>query len=1778
VSTGNQQTLQRYARPILISSSKDDQNVPFSYQEWVSAYRGIISGQEFNQYNDYLINWYKDQNNKVTDTKLQLKINYLTLLRQLQLFFTQEEAENWYNQVNIEDEKEILLAIPYFARKLRDISLYYLQLRETIKQSRFQYNQIGTEVGLTREIQKYILLNYTQKPTNSITLPASLWKNAPDLSAVKENINIQIEELYDTNTYLDRSPSQPLSSYFDLNTPELLNFLQQKGLNSSSIDWIYQLGVYDLSANIQDETEFDYPLFAELVKQVSEKYLGSEKYLMTQTVLSTDVFNYEIPVSEGNNFFYWPTGTYESLVKISPKLQSIPLTATNIEDVATAGKTLPEADTIFVKTTRGVKGAWLRFEDVVDSKNTMLATLDGQTKTEFRFPFPGYGLSAEDTGWTGYSLQTDPRFFFLDKNTQQLISNEYWTNSFELTSCIPIKINNTTLINNKAYANKNYNFADKITVWENPPEYNSQTFTNEAKETWLYQFDKTDISIKPNSQSVVVWPYKSINASTNFPEYFPENLTDICTPTPVSAIDFTYAMPGNALSSADVIYKIKNFKDGIDNAVECFWLSGSETSGYSRDVSQIKQNTLQGIFSSGEYTRFVWEGSNNFNLNTVFRTLQHQPDCPFVNTSNIDYEQFDLCECKQVNFTPFGHPGRTYNDNNSFCDFIVEDTVTPNDLDLTVWKDSSGVPYLSSLQFFWYNTSSEVGWGTGRWVAGGQTRSRNCLLKQGKTYIYYRANLKDKSLSVKKLPDLVVRHSYNTYSSNYGSKHIWIRGIKTENGTWVSSNVPSETIIYPGDILLYDRKPSHKINYNGVIAVQQDISENRGSIWSNYNYISIDKNKQIVITYPTTTYSGMSASNQFDLSGQTPVVGLNNIVNILDWEITAPDGTATIIRNRSSAIFNPVLEGVYTTKVRVITSATVPPRYNYNITSTAFTFFYQNTGIYTFEGIPPITAVSPFVNVPTLTSYNISLPGYVLNTPLQGWDYSRSVSRQFITVRNAGAKPFWAKTYLNKDENTKFKGINKWGTPKRIIDGYNIITQPEISDIVLTPGSKISYERNYPTKLEWRQPVNLIATSNKKIWCDLEFTTNTTSNLAYQLNNYKTELVVSPKTTPSTIILENFVDNEPVEIYYNALNPFVWNISALAEIPTVVTPGLSALLALRSNAPWANLSNQNYPTVAVLPAFDNLYTVPDIGGYFTPKNLGASIYTDQDFLLTLNSYTSSFFSKTDALRGFSKQDQLTPYSITVNNTWQKEPIVSGPIAGTNKKKVFKKYQKFIPYQSNFETNNQSQIGLLTPNSKQTPWAGKENPEWGDLMNYPVSFTGELNVSKWADSQILKKTGLQVYNWCTDIFGNQYGLYKDIKNVPLIKQKDIYGRIWVRDNSQFVSPAAKSLERVFDTYTGTNLLNELTGFGVKKIDVFFDTLMVETSGTIIFEKINYDYVAKKIFSLTDEARYLSLAMPVSSSLVKEFANQNLQQFTFAKCGDTWFLPEEKIVYISVCGLQNFQLTPELYEFNINNQNLVRIFPVNNTDATTLSNLSALNLITIDYPVLTYNPLIKQFVMIVVGRNNKNEKNIVELTINNLPRITLDGISVYIPLDATIIQDPPVVQANLNITLLKPDPFGLLYSTISPEKSAITAGAKLVLQNNTDRKINLITAPEIEEQTTYPLLSFYTLTGIDDFIFEQPIATNYSIYDLNPVYIEQFGDEELFLVEPLNFICEPVANGPVIFESVRLPDWISLTPDGEFTGIAPENNQTTFSGSFKVTNSVGSTFYTLNIDIV
>ncbi len=1508
MSTNIQIPLQKYAEPTLLPATVDESNSPLSFKEWLKYHRGLVPEQEFKQYNAYLINWYKQKKDIDTTTRTEIRLSYLSLLKQIQLFFSKEEAENWYNNVDLNSEKELLLAIPYFARKLKEISLYYLKVRERIKQARLLYNQIGTDSSIVEEIQNILIENYTQQSNKTVSIPSIVWNNVVELSGITGVLTVEIEELYDTQNYFDKSPTVPISAYFNVNDVDLYNFLSTKGLTLTSTEWMYKLGVNPLSGTLllpsqgnYTDDDFDYVNSEDefIFNDLAEKYISENKLLTLQAQGSSiESETYTIEINTQENYFLWPGVAHYSKAKTLPKYRPILLRDLNLETIATGGTDLETSDKIFIKTARGIEAAWLVKNPTVYSTETMYAVIDGGSKTTFLYPFPGYGLSAEGYNWTGPSLTATPQFFYLDDISKEAVENEYWSLDVSLTATNAISINDTTLIQNKAYPNTNYNLADRVIVKQTPPTYFATNDSISTDEAWLYRMNQTDISIGANTENIIYWPYLKLDRTEKFPTYLPTNPADVCLPIALSSIYLPFATTGKTINDADVIYKITNYTDTSANRIQCCWLSGSTANYPSNRAYTELQNSFQGLFVPGIYTKFVWTGKNNTDVNVVFSSLKHQPDCKYVTTKST-FKTPEACTCHQILYTPFGHPGSNFYNFNSLADFIIEDNTPFQQVDLTTLPLSA---------FCWFKTNFELGWGDGQWLTSRPNTNNRFYLETGKVYGYFRAKPRDEGIP---FPNLTIRYDYNTFANEYNSRHIWIGAYKNVDDIWVSTDKPATITVSPGDLLLYDRRYSTQYTLTSLEPGKIYLAENRGSIWANVDYLTVYDTTQasnpqsVTVAYPVRSDYTISNTNT---NNQYPRIPIENIIAYRKWEVTH-DNTNQSFDFGSGATFSfrPALTGTYSVRLTAISANTSPFErtlfagtqnpINY---SSLRTYTSSTTAVVVFTQIPKITAISPDTFVSLLTTFETPIPGFVINTPLKGWDYNLNEPATNIYFENIGARPYWAKT--SKD----YKGTNFAGVFPKLLDEHNVIFQPEISEITFNTGQYIEYIRNYPADLNWIQPLNLTTQKQINQWCTILVET-TSSNISKTYS----DLVITPTLSESDIILQNFVDNEPVEIYYNAIETFTWTVTAVPEINQPQYTPFTTGIGISAKQPWAHLSNLQFPSVAVVPTLDHLHSVSDTGGYFLPKFLGASKYLNLGYstiaVITGEPINSLFedSTKTVQTRGFTKQDQPTYYKTIDDNIWIKEPVTTGPIAGTISKQIFKKYQKFIPYQSKYESNPHINLGLVLPNSRQTPWGGDRDLTWTDMSNYPVSPTGQLDIKKWADSQILKQTNLRLDNWVTDIFGNQYGLYKNLTNIKPYNRKNVGGTLWTRSNKQFVSPGYKSLSGVFDTYIGTSIYHELTGFGIRKIEVFFDTLYIETSGAIIFEKLNYDYDTDSIFSTTDDVRFISLAQPVVPNLNREFRKENLSDYKFASVGDTWFFPELKKVLINI---NNVNYTP------------------------------------------------------------------------------------------------------------------------------------------------------------------------------------------------------------------------------------------------------------------------------
>jgi hypothetical protein len=199
------------------STVEADTGNPYSFQQWKTRHNNIDSNAQVEQYNAYLKNWYRTNAAKVTSNVTYVKKLYISFLKQLGLSTRTDEEQQFFSTIDYNDDSNLQAAIVYYARRLKDVSRYLAERRNTIVYSKLKYNLQGTSGYLERLFYNYILSVFTRRPDSSnsglIITNGDLIPYLPNLADVSDAFSIEIEELYDTKNYFDRDPSVDISTY-----------------------------------------------------------------------------------------------------------------------------------------------------------------------------------------------------------------------------------------------------------------------------------------------------------------------------------------------------------------------------------------------------------------------------------------------------------------------------------------------------------------------------------------------------------------------------------------------------------------------------------------------------------------------------------------------------------------------------------------------------------------------------------------------------------------------------------------------------------------------------------------------------------------------------------------------------------------------------------------------------------------------------------------------------------------------------------------------------------------------------------------------------------------------------------------------------------------------------------------------------------------------------------------------------------------------------------------------------------------------------------------------------------------------------------------------------------------------------------------------------------------------------------------------------------------------------------------------------------------------------
>lgn len=1521
------------ASPDILSN---DVNAPYTFQSWIQRNTGILPGKENLQYETYVRDWYKTKKEQLP-TSTSIKEDYIQLLKQLTLAFKSEAEEEWASDMDFEDPYDLEQIIPFYATKLKEIAIYFINKREAIRRAKLKYNMTGTNTALERIFHEYLLKAFTKKTftgneyTTNIT-EVSVLNVIPELSAVNAGFQIQIEELYDDASYMDRDPVMPVSAYFTFDA-NVTSYLDTLNITPAQYEWLYSTGVSTLCAdnpllwsvdNVMAQYKNGVPLSAvELYDstilndynriKLTQKYIGENQYILSGGYWIPWKDTVNLDLAAGNNWFYWLSSENAFENDTNQAINALPLIETSLIDSgATAGISLSGADILYLMRDNSLSGAWLRLIDSSTFSAIMSARLS-KGRTTFAFPYPGYGLSGEDLEWTGKTFDNlSQTFFYLDKDVQQAVYNAYQNASLTSVSAFdPLYINDTLLVESGATAAERFDQADYIIQRPSFKDAVSDGVYNDSQEyAWLYKMTKTDIPVKTGSNNVY-WPFERYTDTIHM--FASANQ---CSPVALSSIElssFSGAVASYDSGTADKIFK--KLTPNASSYIEGAWLKGDPLStptgvtGASMASGCHQPNISMRILPDA-YGTFIWT-EDTINASEIFTNKPHQTDCWYLKCSQfslfkerptqekaLDYDQWQKCTCRSVLYSPFGSPGNTFDEYEGMSDYIIALSQPLSSFSFKDWRGSDGRDYKTSNEFGWfklngsYAVEPDIGWGSGEWVTN---TGAPFMLSAGVAYLYHRTDLK-RDDPIANAPYLVIRHLKDSpYSAS------WMKLTLDKNtNEWKDSGVESDMIVNPGDMLLYD----HRDTYSIILTSQSFKFSTR----------KVDSSQDL------NTFSVSALISPIMLPGSSfniPVPGITD-GPIEDAEVY----TTTYIP--ASYYTSPLGPIPISAQIQNLNPQTVTTILS-TITSTVIDYY----------------------------TYTNDATNFMINVSLSGWNYPAD---QALGPLVKGARPIWVSASDKDNDYTKQKRIDIWSGSPVLVDDYNFVTQPPYSNMYFIGNSYVEYVKRNNTTIIWKQPVRGTASVVDKKWCKLIIDTSAVSNLSSVLYNNVNELVASA-TNIATDMKFDIIQDTPLLVNYYARNMFTWSQeisnSSLGLPPTggVWIPIEYGELVTPS-APYANLSNRHYPTFASVPTVGDLYNIKDKGGFFIPKMLGVSTAVSKDrtnVLSTLKLNPNQNLRGVTAVyrelntynsdRGLTSRDQIEPVKTEdVNSSWMKASVIQGQRAGiiTNARE----HQEFMPYQTKYESTGFNDNGIFRQGKEAyDPWFEDLDTTWENPTDWPANWRGQHDINGWYENQ--GKSGQQMYQWKTDIFGMQYAvLKKEFQFASSYDKKhSIPGSMWTRNDRNQILPASESLKSVFGAapeLSGidiSSLSNETSG--VLDIDLWFDTLMIYTSGALFFFHLNYDYTNDIVFSTSDQSNYI--------------ITQN------SKFGGTWFDEESKTV--TICNLMSCedQLRPVLRKLDLETNEMTYIYNLTSTQ----TDMSSYGLSAYDHPVFTYDTNTKTY---------------------------------------------------------------------------------------------------------------------------------------------------------------------------------------------------------------------------
>lgn len=282
-----------------VSSAKDYQS-PYSFSTWLTSFKQFNETPEIylNLYRKYLSTWYQTKNNILLNNQQTVVLSYISIFYDLKLTYFTADERRFLTTLDYTNRQDIDIAIPFFARKIKQICQQLSDLREVIKSQPVKLNLVGT----TEDIQKQIF-DTLQTSFNDSDLQPLFLKDNITQTDISNNVRVLIEELYDDTDYYNNTECNEV---LDIEANLYLDITQSILKVLSSVEYI-----------LPDVSE--YLTFVPLLNPTNLEYLYDKDFISTvNDGLSSNLNLNNLAklgqVFAGSNFYYLSTNSLSEVV------------------------------------------------------------------------------------------------------------------------------------------------------------------------------------------------------------------------------------------------------------------------------------------------------------------------------------------------------------------------------------------------------------------------------------------------------------------------------------------------------------------------------------------------------------------------------------------------------------------------------------------------------------------------------------------------------------------------------------------------------------------------------------------------------------------------------------------------------------------------------------------------------------------------------------------------------------------------------------------------------------------------------------------------------------------------------------------------------------------------------------------------------------------------------------------------------------------------------------------------------------------------------------------------------------------------------------------------------------------------------------------------------------------------------------------------------------------------------------------------------------------------